>query len=323
MESSRKVIFINIPHNVLQQELEANGFICDLEPLRSKEEIEKTIADYTGLIINSRFRIDKEFIDKAINLKFIGRVGSGMESIDVKYACTKGIMCYNSPEGNRDAVGEHALCLLLSMFNHVNRADQQVRQGIWHREENRGFEIKGKTIGIIGYGNMGSAFARRLKGFDTTVIAYDKYKSGFSDEFVHECSMDDIFDQADVLSLHVPLTDETGYMFNDEFIGRFKKQFWLINTARGKVVDTACLVRGLESKKVLGAALDVLEYEDISFENMDASDYPAPMKYLIGAENVIMTPHIAGWTAESKYKLAKVLADKILAEFGNKDNRKP
>jgi D-3-phosphoglycerate dehydrogenase / 2-oxoglutarate reductase len=317
MSLARKVIFINIPHPILQQELEANGYTCVLEPTKSREEIEQNIGEYFGLIINSRFTIDKPFIDKATGLRFIGRVGSGMESIDMEYACARGIRCFNSPEGNRDAVGEHALCLLLTLFNHVNRADRQVRQGKWERETNRGMEIKGKTVGIIGYGNTGSAFAKRLKGFDASVIAYDKYKSGFSDEYVHESTLEVLFAHADVLSFHVPLTDETRYLFSDDFIGRFRKPFWLVNTARGKVVHTAALVRGLESKKVLGAALDVLEYEDISFENMDTPDYPEPLRYLIGAENVILTPHIAGWTEESKYKLAKVLADKILAEFAS------
>jgi D-3-phosphoglycerate dehydrogenase len=318
MKTRRKIIFINVPHPVLQQELEANGFICDPEPVKPKEEIEKFIGEYFGLVINSRFRIDKDFIDKAVNLYFIARLGSGMESIDVEYAEAKGIKCFNSPEGNRDAVGEHALGLLLALFNKIVKADGQVRQGVWKREENRGTEIKGKTIGIIGYGNTGSAFARRLKGFETEVIAYDKYKSGFLDDHIKECGLNDIIDHADILSLHVPLTDETTHMVNDDLIGRFKKPFWLLNTSRGKVVDTAALVRAFQNKKILGAALDVLEYEDISFEKMNFNDYPEPLKYLMKAENVILTPHIAGWTVESKYKLAKVLAEKILAEFPGK-----
>jgi D-3-phosphoglycerate dehydrogenase / 2-oxoglutarate reductase len=315
METKRKVIFINVPHPILQKELEANGFICDLEPSRPKGEIEKFIDGYFGLVINSRFQIDRNFINKAVNLRFIARVGSGMESIDVDHAVAKGIKCFNSPEGNRDAVGEHALGLLLALLDKMIIADGEVRQGLWKREDNRGVEVKGKTIGIIGYGNTGSAFAQRLKGFEANVIAYDKFKTGFSDEHIKKCTLEYIFEQADILSLHVPLTEETTYMVNEYFIGRFRKPFWLLNTSRGKVVDTSALVHALESKKVLGAALDVLEYEDISFEKMNFEDYPEPLKYLMKVENVIMTPHIAGWTVESKYKLAKVLAEKILAEF--------
>jgi D-3-phosphoglycerate dehydrogenase / 2-oxoglutarate reductase len=318
METKRKVIFINVPHPILQKELEANGFICDLEPSRTKGEIEKFIDGYFGLVINSRFHIDRDFIDKAVNLNFIARVGSGVESIDVEYAESKGIKCFNSPEGNRDAVGEHALGLLLALLDKMIIADGEVRKGLWKREDNRGVEVKGKTVGIIGYGNTGSAFAQRLKGFEANVIAYDKYKMGFSDEYVKEGTLEYIFDQADILSLHVPLTEETTYMVNENFIGRFRKPFWLLNTSRGKVLDTVALVHALDGKKILGAALDVLEYEDISFEKMSFDDYPEPLKYLVKAGNVLLTPHIAGWTVESRYKLAKVLAEKILAGFPGK-----
>jgi D-3-phosphoglycerate dehydrogenase / 2-oxoglutarate reductase len=319
MQPKRKVIFINVPHSILQQELERNGFICELEASRPKEEIEKVIGEYFGLIINSRFYIDRDFLDKATNLRFIGRVGSGMESIDMEYAKLKGIRCFNSPEGNRDAVGEHAVGMLLSLLNHIPKADRQVRRQIWEREGNRGLEIKNKTVGIIGYGNTGSAFAQRLRGFDAKVIAYDKFKKNFSNDFVTECNLEEIFEFANILSLHVPLTEETHYMVDERFIGRFSQPFWLINTARGKILNTSALVSALEGGKILGAALDVIEYEDISFEKMKLSQIPEPLKYLLKSENVILTPHIAGWTAESKYKLAKVLADKILAEFATKD----
>jgi len=244
-----------------------------------------------------------------------------MESIDVNYALQKGIKCFNSPEGNRDAVGEHALGMLLVLMNRIMVADKQIRSGKWEREGNRGVEIKGKTVGIIGYGNTGSAFAQRLSGFGSDVIAYDKYKAGFTDDHITECTLDDIFEYSDILSLHVPLTKETTYMVNDAFIHRFRKPVYLVNTSRGKVVETAALVRALETKKILGAALDVLEYEDISFEKMKISEFPEPLKYLIRAENVILTPHIAGWTAESKFKLAKILAEKILAEFSIPSDR--
>jgi D-3-phosphoglycerate dehydrogenase / 2-oxoglutarate reductase len=228
----------------------------------------------------------------------------------VDYAESKGIMCLNSPEGNRDAVGEHALGMILSLMNHLNRADRQVRMGNWIREGNRGNEIKGRTIGIIGYGNMGSAFAQRLKGFEATVISYDKYKQQYADGHTIESSLDEIFDQADILSLHVPLTEETTGMVNDDFLRRFRKSIWLINTARGPVIKTADLVKNLDSGKVIGAALDVLEYEETSFE-MLSGKLPDELNYLIRAENVILTPHIAGWTQESNVKLARVLVDKI------------
>jgi D-3-phosphoglycerate dehydrogenase / 2-oxoglutarate reductase len=316
MKPERKVILLNIPHPVLQSELESRGFTCHHEDQRPKEEVEDMIGAYEGLIINSRFRIDRTFIDKAVNLRFIGRLGSGMEGIDVEYASTKGIRCFSAPEGNRDAVGEHALGMLLALFNNMVTADRQVRQGIWKREENRGLELNGKTVGIIGYGNTGSAFAQRLNGFGATVLAYDKYKTGFSENMVKESSQEELFEHADVLSLHIPLTEETQYMVNDAFIAGFSKPFWLINTSRGKVVETAALVRALQQKKIYGAALDVLEYEDISAEKLQTGAYPEPFRYLLTCENVILTPHVAGWTAESTYKLAKVLAEKIIAALG-------
>jgi len=240
-----------------------------------------------------------------------------MESIDIAYAQEKNVSCFNSPEGNRDAVGEQALGMLLSLMNNLNRADRQVRNGEWIREENRGFEIKGKTIAIIGYGNMGSSFARKLKGFEANVIAYDKYKQNYSDEFVQESSWNEIVEKADILSLHVPLTEETRYLINNSLIGKFKKDFWLINTARGPVVNTADLVLALKSGKIKGAALDVIEYEETSFESLSLKNMPAPWKYLVNNDKVILTPHIAGWTEESKEKLATVLAHKIIAFMKN------
>jgi D-3-phosphoglycerate dehydrogenase len=233
-----------------------------------------------------------------------------MENIDVEYAGSKGIMCLNSPEGNRDAVGEHALGMLLALMNNMVRADRQVRAGTWIREGNRGTEISGKTVGIIGYGNMGSAFAQRLKGFDCRVISWDKYKHNYADGNTSETSMDEIFQEADILSLHVPLTWETRHMADDAFLRRFRKNIWLINTARGQVVKTEDLVTNLASGKVAGAALDVLEYEDSSFETI-SGDVPADLQYLLHADNVILTPHIAGWTQESNVKLARFLVEKI------------
>jgi D-3-phosphoglycerate dehydrogenase / 2-oxoglutarate reductase len=311
----QKVLFVDDTHPVLKEELTAMGYQCDDFTGSGADDCRRIIGEYTGAVIRSKITFDAEMLKAAVQLRFIARVGAGMESIDVGYAKSLGIVCFNSPEGNRDAVAEHALGMLLSMLNHLNRANSEVRNGIWRREANRGIEIKGKTIGIIGYGNMGGAFAQRLKGFGCTVLAYDKYKTGFSDEYVTECNMDRIFTETDILSLHVPLTAETRYLVNEAYLNCFHKNIWLINTSRGPVVNTAGLVAALKPGKVQGAALDVLEYEKTSFEVMDAHSFPEPLKYLAEAENVILTPHIAGWTVESKYKLAKVLADKIREHF--------
>jgi len=311
------ILFIDSAHPCMKEVLEMNGFVCDDGTKMDVKEIHTIIHKYTGIIVRSRININKDFIDKAINLQFIGRVGAGMESIDMSYAQEKNVSCFNSPEGNRDAVGEQALGMLLSLMNNLNRADRQVRNSEWIREENRGFEIKGKTIAIIGYGNMGSSFARKLKGFEANVIAYDKYKQNYSDEFVQESSWNEIVEKADILSLHVPLTEETRYLINNSIIGKFKKDFWLINTARGPVVNTADLVLALKSGKIKGAALDVIEYEETSFESLSLKNMPAPWKYLVNNDKVILTPHIAGWTEESKEKLATVLAHKIIAFMKN------
>lgn len=311
----KKILFVDDTHPVLKEELTAMGFICDDFSGTSAEDCRKVIGGYFGAVIRSKITFDAFMLAAATQLKFIARVGAGMESIDVEYAQNQGIVCFNSPEGNRDAVAEHALGMLLSLLNKLNKADAEVRKGIWRREANRGIEIKGKTIGIIGYGNMGEAFAQRLQGFGCRVLAYDKYKTGFGNEFVTECDQETIFAETDILSLHVPLTAETRYLINTDYLDRFQKNIWLINTSRGPVVNTAALVKALESGKVAGAALDVLEYEKTSFEAMDAEAFPEPLKQLVNFENVILSPHIAGWTIESKYKLAKVLADKIRAWY--------
>lgn len=308
----QKVLLIDTVHPALNEILSAKGIVCDLDNKSNKEEILSKIHNYDGIVIRSRFKIEKDFLDKAKHLKFIARAGAGMENIDVPYAESLGIRCLHAPEGNRDAVGEHALGMLLMLFNNLKRADSEVRKGIWKREENRGHELKGKTVGIIGYGNMGSAFAQRLKGFEVDVLAFDKYKQRFGNDFVKEATLEEIYDKADVLSLHVPLTDETKYMVNAKFLNSFKKPIYIINTARGKVLNTADLVDTIENKKVLGACLDVLEYESISFENIDAEKIPEPFKYLINSDKVILSPHIAGWTFESHVKISEVLAQKIL-----------
>lgn len=311
-----KILVVDDVHPVLYEQLEREGFTCDLVFGRSREEYQSIIGDYDGIIVRSGLKLDREFLSRSLRLRFIARAGSGMENIDVEYAEERGIVCINSPEGNRDAVAEHALGMLLMLMNHIRRADREVRQGIWRREANKGEEIGGKTVAIIGYGNTGSAFARRLAGFGARVIAYDKYKSGYSDAFVEECQMDEIYREADILSLHVPLTSETTYLVNDEYLSRFSKPLWLLNTSRGKVVHTADLVKHLRSGKVKGAGLDVLEYEKFTLEGLDISDLPEPLQYLIEADNVVLTPHIAGWTHESFRKMAEVLVQKIKSIFG-------
>ena len=310
----KKVLFIDTVHPLIREELSAHGYTCKQAQDMEKEDLMKIIHQYSGIIIRSRINLDEEILSKAKKLRFIGRVGAGMENIDVKFAESRGVLCFNSPEGNRDAVGEHTTGMLISLMNHFSRADRQVREGKWKREENRGTEIKGKTVGIIGYGNMGSAFAQRLQGFEATVISYDKYKKDYSDGNTHETTLEEIFDLADIVSIHVPLTEETRYMCNDEFFKLFRKKIWFLNTSRGLVVNTIELVNHLKSGKLLGVALDVLEYEDASFENI-SGNYPGAFRYLTECDNVILTPHIAGWTVESNIKLAKVLVDKILNRF--------
>lgn len=310
--SEANILFIDDAHVLLKEMLENSGFRVDVFPSVSREDLLKIIHKYTGIILRSRILLDKEIIDCASNLRFVGRVGAGMESIDTNYAALKNIQCFNSPEGNRDAVGEHTLALLLSLFNRITIADREVRKGIRLREENRGIELKNKTVAIIGYGNMGSAFAQRLSGFQCNVVAYDKYKKGYSDNFVLESDMDDIFENADVVSLHVPLTEETNYLVNEIYINNFKKNIWIINTSRGPVVKTEALVNALDSGKVWGAGLDVIEYETSSFEKLDTKDIPDAYTRLLKSPKVILTPHVAGWTSESKIKLAQVLADKII-----------
>jgi D-3-phosphoglycerate dehydrogenase len=309
-----KILFIDTAHQILFSILEKAGHECVKGYDLSRNQILEIIPQYNGAIIRSRIQADKEFFDRATRLKFIGRVGAGMESIDVKYAESKGIACINSPEGNADAVGEHAIAMLLSLFNNISRADREVKSGKWIREANRGIELSGKNVGLIGYGNMGKAFAKKLSGFDCKVIAYDKYLSNFSDQYAKEVSMDEIYLNADVLSLHVPLTHETDSFVNDDFINRFKKNFYLINTARGKCVNTNDLVKNLKSGKVAGACLDTIEYEDPSFEA--AADLKLNLAGLNEvADKVILSPHIAGWTHESKEKLARILGEKIIAKF--------
>lgn len=309
-----KVLHLDTNHPLLIDQLNDLGFINDEDYTSSKEEIEAKIKTYDGIIIRSRFIIDQQFLDAAPNLKFIGRVGAGLENIDCDYAISKGIELIAAPEGNRNAVGEHTLGMLLSLFNKLNKADREVREGKWLREANRGIELDGKTIGIIGYGNMGKAFAKKLRGFDVTVLCYD-IKPKVGDKNCKQVSLKELQSKADVVSLHTPQTPLTLGMINTEFINQFKKPFWFLNTARGKSVITKDLVEGLKCGKILGAGLDVLEYEKASFENLFSSNLSEAFRYLIQAENVLLTPHVAGWTIESKEKLAQTIVDKIKAKF--------
>ena len=307
-----KILAIDSNHECLNTGLRDAGFIVDEDYTSSKEIIEQKIADYDGMIVRSRFPIDKDFLAKAINLKFIGRVGAGLENIDEDFAANRGIILFNSPEGNRDSVGEHAIGMLLMLMHHLRRADNEVRNGIWKREENRGDELKGKTVGIIGYGNMGNAFAKRLQGFDVDVICYDILPNK-SNQYATQVSLTEFFQRAEVVSLHTPQTPETSKMINAEFIANFQHSFYFVNTARGKSVVTKDLVEAMKSGKILGAALDVLEFEKSSFEKLIVSELPDEFQYLVQADNVVLAPHIAGWTHQSKIKLAEFIKDKIIA----------
>jgi D-3-phosphoglycerate dehydrogenase len=268
----KKIAFIDIVHPVLIEGLESMNWICDDLTKVSREEIILKLADYSGIVIRSRFPMDEAFLLHATNLEFIARSGAGMENIDISYCQGRNISLFNAPEGNRNAVAEHALGMILSLFNHLAKGDSEIREGIWDREGNRGIELDGKIVGIIGYGNNGSAFAKKLRGFDVRVLAYDKYKTGFGDEFVEEVTLSEIQEEANVVSLHVPQTPVTKGMINKRFISQMGNPFYLINLARGTIVNTADLMDGIDSEKVLGACLDVLEYEKSSFERMFEED---------------------------------------------------
>lgn len=315
--STIKILHLDTNHPLLWEQLEKAGFINEADYTSTKEEVESKIENYHGIVIRSRFKIDKTFIDKAKNLQFIARVGAGLESIDCEYAESRNIKLIAAPEGNASAVGEHALGMLLSLFNKLNTADKEVKSGQWNRESNRGTELDGKTVGIIGYGNMGKSFAKKMRGFEVDVLCYDILPNK-GDENAKQVSLQEIQQKADVLSLHIPWTPETDKMVNTTFINQFSKPFWFINTARGKSVVTTDLVSALQSGKILGAGLDVLEYEKLSFETLFEGKKPEAFEYLLNANNVLLSPHIAGWTFESKEKLAQVIVDKILKVYVTK-----
>ncbi len=306
-----KILHLDTNHPLLINQLNDLGFTNHEDYTSSKAKIEQKIKDYQGVVIRSRFTLDKTFLDAAINLKFIARVGAGLENIDCDHAKKKEIHLISAPEGNRNAVSEHVLGMLLSLMNRLNIANSEVKKGEWKREENRGDELDGKTIGIIGYGNTGKALAKKLRGFDVEVIFHD-IKDDLEDENAKQVSIEVLKEKADVLSLHVPLTELTNKMINRDFINGFKKSFYLINTARGKCVVTKDLLEGLQTGKIIAAGLDVLEYEQKSFENLFLDDeIPQDFQKLLKLQNVILTPHIAGWTRQSKEKLSQTIVDKI------------
>ena len=311
-----KILHIDSNNPLLWEQLQQAGFHNEADFISSKEVIEDKIKDYHGIVIRSRFKIDKTFLDKATNLQFIARVGAGLESIDCDYAIARNIALIAAPEGNRNAVAEHALGMILSLFNKLNQADAEIRKGQWNRESNRGHELDGKTVAIIGYGNMGKAFAKKLRGFDVEVICHDILPN-VGDANAKQVTLEELQQKADLLSLHIPWTPETDKMVNANFIASFSNPFWLINTSRGKNVVTADLVQALESGKILGAGLDVLEYEKLSFETLfNVKNTPEASDYLLKSSKVLLSPHIAGWTFESHERLAQVIVDKIKLLYG-------
>ncbi|MFY7847202.1 2-hydroxyacid dehydrogenase [Chryseobacterium gambrini] len=307
-----RILLLDKNHPLITEQLLAKNFILEEDFSSSYDEVCAKIEKYDGIIIRSRIPLDKNFLEKAKNLKFIARVGAGMENIDIPVAEKLGIQLINSPEGNRDSVAEHVVGMLLILMNRLFIASQEVKNGIWLREENRGDELLGKTVGLIGYGNMGKATAKRLSGFGCTVIFHD-ILSDLSDEFATQVSLEELKERAEVVSLHIPLTEQTYYLVDDPFISEMKNNFYFVNTARGKNVETKSLVEALKAGKVKGACLDVLEYEKSSFENLETEN--EDLQYLLESEKVIVTPHIAGWTVQSKEKLAQVIVDKIVAQF--------
>jgi len=302
----KNILIVDDLHSVFIEQAEGLGYTCNYQPLFTLDDALKVIDQYEGLVIRSKFQVDKALLDAATNLRFICRAGAGMDNIDEDYAKQKNVTLLNAPEGNMDALGEHAVGMLLTLMNNINRADAEVRAGLWKREANRGYELKGKTVGIIGYGFMGKSFARKLSGFGVDVIAYDKYKTGFSDKYAREVSMEEIVRQSEILSIHVPLTTETRYLFNDEFLFHFRKPIFLINTSRGKVVKTQAVLNGIKEGKILGACLDVLEVE--KFPALGEQEW---FEELRQNDKVLLTPHVAGWTFESYRKISEVMAEKL------------
>ncbi len=302
-----QLLIVDDVHEILLDKLKSAGISYRYEPQYTRQDAEAIISDYTGLIIRSKFQVDQAFIDLAPNLTCIARSGAGMDNIDEAYAQSRGIHLISANEGNRDAVGEHMIGMLLSLMNHLNRADQQVRAGQWLREANRGYELKGRTVALIGYGNNGQAMAKKLSGFDVQVIAYDKYKTGFSDDYAQEVSMEEIVKRADILSFHIPLTAETKGLVDAEYLVHFKKPIFFLMGARGGIVHIPAVLHALDQKRILAAAFDVLPIE--KFPSLAEQDW---YQQLIQRDNVLLSPHIAGWTFESYYKLSEIVADRLI-----------
>ncbi|WP_222535629.1 2-hydroxyacid dehydrogenase [Pedobacter polysacchareus] len=306
--SKGRILIVDELHPVFKERAIAMGYEVDDLPLYTREQTLAAISNYQGIAVRTKFRIDQELMAAAPSLKFIARAGAGLDNIDVDYARSRSIELLNAPEGNMDAVGEHATGMLLSLMNNFRNADQEVRNGTWDREGNRGYELKGKTVGIIGYGFMGKSFAKKLAGFEVNVIAYDKYKTGFSDAYAKEVSMEEIVKHSDVLSLHIPLTSETRQMVDEEYFFHFRKPIFFINTARGEIVHTQAVLQAIQTGKILAAGLDVLEVE--KFPALQQTPWFNDLK---SAGKVILTPHVGGWTFESYRKISEVLADKLIA----------
>jgi len=310
-----KVLFLDRVHSILENRLLNMGAHCEHDYSSNRVSILNKIQHFDGVVLRSRIKIDAAFLDTAKKLKFIARSGAGIENIDCAKAEKKGVKLFSAPEGNRQAVGEHALGMILSLFNKLALGDREIRMGTWDREANRGLEISGKTIGIIGYGNTGQVFAKCLSGFSCNILAFDTNKQNFSDSYVKESSLENIQNKADIISFHTPYDESTHHYLNEAFIKNTNKPFYIINTARGKVIDTAALVKGLKSKKIMGACLDVIEYEKSTFEHTFSEKLDANFEYLLNSKNILLTPHVAGWTYESYEKLSAVLADKIESFF--------
>src|ERR1700761_6163258 len=304
----QRILIADDIHPIFIEKVEAAGYQCDYQPLIKLDQALQIIGDYEGLVIRSKFNVDRQVIDAGKKLRFIARAGAGLDNIDEAYAKSKNIQLINASEGNMDAVGEHCVGLLLALMNHFNTADAEIRAGQWKREANRGYELKGKTVGIIGYGFMGKSFAKKLSGFDVNVIAYDKYKTDFSDQYAREVSMEEIVKHSDVLSLHVPLTTETKYLVTDEYLFHFKKPIFFINASRGKVAEVQAVLNAIKSGKILGAGLDVLEVE--KFPAVAEQTWYDELKQ---NSKVLLSPHVAGWTFESYRKISEVMAEKLAA----------
>lgn len=309
-----KILIVDDLHPAFKEQAEKLGYSCTDEPLYTRQQTLEVLHDYVGLTIRTKFLVDKELIDAAPRLKFIARAGAGMDNIDEQYAQSKQITCINAPEGNRDAVAEHAIAMLLCLANNLRKGDNEIRNSVWDREGNRGWELKGKTVGIIGYGNTGQAFAHKLYGFGAEVLAYDKYKTAYSNAYAREVSMEQIVKQVDVLSFHIPLTKETRQLVDDEYLYHFRKHFYILNTARGEIVNTASVLKAINSGKIMGAGLDVFETEKFPA----LADQPW-FKELAGNDKVLLSPHVAGWTFDSYRKISEVLAQKLADITGDSE----